>query len=375
VRAQIPLCFPEMLPDKKAGYVRSLVSGKLTARLLLLRAHELGEGGEGVIAHVEGKSDEDSALRTLGAGVRDLLETGALQASPARAAEMGMDEAVLAGIIADGGEEANPSLVAQFLAYVTDLLDAREPGAAAAEALRAEEAATADVAGRGAEDTDAAQPGTEAAQPGTAGGAEGDGGEAAASGGAAAADLPPIPVASGDWLAYPGRAVDGDGAHIPLRMAGSLGNGLEAVANVAAAWQLLVPSEAGAADGTRDRPEGPGLVKHTLAGHSGWVISVAYAPSGLQLASGSYDTTVIIWNAATGAVLRTLTGHSGWVWSVAYAPSGLQLASGSADWTVIIWEAATGAALRTLTGHSGAVYSVAYAPAGGQLASGSGDKT
>jgi len=42
----------------------------------------------------------------------------------------------------------------------------------------------------------------------------------------------------------------------------------------------------------------PGLC--TLTGHSSRVTSVAYSPDGKHIASGSYDETVKVWDAATG---------------------------------------------------------------------------
>lgn len=48
----------------------------------------------------------------------------------------------------------------------------------------------------------------------------------------------------------------------------------------------------------------------TLEGHSSWVSAVAFSPDGKQLASGSCDTTVRIWDAATGATLQTLEANT-----------------------------------------------------------------
>ncbi|KAA6413113.1 MAG: hypothetical protein FRX48_02857 [Lasallia pustulata] len=112
----------------------------------------------------------------------------------------------------------------------------------------------------------------------------------------------------------------------------------------------------------------------TLEGHSGPVEAVAFSPDGKQLASGSDDLTVRIWDAATGATLQTLEGHSDLVSAVAFSPDGKQLASCSSDKTVRIWDAATGATLQTLEGHSDPVYAVAFSPDGKQLASGSARK-
>jgi WD40 repeat protein len=86
----------------------------------------------------------------------------------------------------------------------------------------------------------------------------------------------------------------------------------------------------------------------TLEGHLSSVWAVAFSPNGKELASGSSDKTIRIWDVATGATLQTLEGHSDYVWAVAFSPNGKQLASGSSDTTIRIWDAATGATLQTL---------------------------
>jgi len=95
-----------------------------------------------------------------------------------------------------------------------------------------------------------------------------------------------------------------------------------------------------------------------LEGYSDWVWSVTFSPDGQQLASGSGDNTVKIWDAASGECVKTLKGHSGWVRSVTFSPDGQQLASGSGDNTVKIWDAASGECLQTLKGHRGSASSV-----------------
>ena len=111
---------------------------------------------------------------------------------------------------------------------------------------------------------------------------------------------------------------------------------------------------------------GPG---HKRKGHTDWVYSVAFAPHGNTLASGSTDTTIKLWDARSGALLRTLEGHTSWVLSVVFAPDGNTLASGSDDNTIKLWDARSGALLHMLKGHTRYVFSVAFAPDGNTLAS------
>jgi len=74
-----------------------------------------------------------------------------------------------------------------------------------------------------------------------------------------------------------------------------------------------------------------------LTGHTSYVLSVAFSPDGLTLASGSHDNTIKLWEVPTGRLLRTLTEHTNYVSSVAFSPYGLTLASGSIDKTIKLW--------------------------------------
>src|SRR4051794_19600019 len=89
-----------------------------------------------------------------------------------------------------------------------------------------------------------------------------------------------------------------------------------------------------------------------LKGHTKYVGHVVFSPDGKRLASGSGDTTVKVWDAATGQELLTLKGHSQPISQVVFSSDGKRLATaGSYDHTVRVWDAATGKELLTLEGH------------------------
>jgi WD40 repeat protein len=75
-----------------------------------------------------------------------------------------------------------------------------------------------------------------------------------------------------------------------------------------------------------------------LDGHTNLVTSVAFAPDGKHLVSGSDDKTVRLWNIESGDQIAVLRGHSAWVSSVAFSPDGNHIASGSWDKTIRVWD-------------------------------------
>jgi WD40 repeat protein len=112
---------------------------------------------------------------------------------------------------------------------------------------------------------------------------------------------------------------------------------------------------------------------HTLRGHVGWVVSVAFSPNGAQVATTGRDATVKLWDAATGECLKTLRGHLEGLETVAFSPEGQRLLSSGWDKTVRLWDVATGACLKTLQGHTAEVFSVAFLRDGKSAISGSAD--
>jgi len=69
------------------------------------------------------------------------------------------------------------------------------------------------------------------------------------------------------------------------------------------------------------------------------VASISLCPDERLIVSGSSDSTVRVWEVATGQQVRVLEGHTNWVCSVAWSRDGQYIVSGSLDKTVRIWEA------------------------------------
>jgi WD40 repeat protein len=103
---------------------------------------------------------------------------------------------------------------------------------------------------------------------------------------------------------------------------------------------------------------------------SSGVYSVAFDLTGRQIVSAGWDDYALkLWDVQSGRLLQTMKGHQREILSIAFEPSGKQIASASGDGTIKLWEATSGKLIRTLEGHTNGVTCVAYLQNTGLLAS------
>jgi WD40 repeat protein len=102
---------------------------------------------------------------------------------------------------------------------------------------------------------------------------------------------------------------------------------------------------------------------------------LALRPDGKELALGTDDNRVQLWEIGKDAPRLTLKGHRKAVWALAYSPDGKAVLSASLDGTARLWDAATGEQRVGVRGHDGPVLAVAFAPDGKSFATGGSDGT
>ncbi|MBN2556730.1 MAG: WD40 repeat domain-containing protein [Anaerolineales bacterium] len=77
---------------------------------------------------------------------------------------------------------------------------------------------------------------------------------------------------------------------------------------------------------------------HTLEGHSGRVMHVAFSADSARLASSSEDMTIRVWDAGSGQETCSIPMTRRDMADIAFSPEGNLLASGEAIWDVENWQ-------------------------------------
>jgi WD40 repeat protein len=87
---------------------------------------------------------------------------------------------------------------------------------------------------------------------------------------------------------------------------------------------------------------------------------ILFSPDGKTAFSASWDRKIRQWDLATFEVIRTFEGHTRRVDTLAVSADGTLLLSGSSDYTVRLWEVSSGQELARLEGHTKQVIDVIF---------------
>lgn len=115
------------------------------------------------------------------------------------------------------------------------------------------------------------------------------------------------------------------------------------------------------------------LATRILRGHRDQVVSVAFAPSGTQIVSGTWSGHVGRWDLASGGFVSTRE-HTDSVWRIAFFDEGRRFVTASVDHSIAIWDLETMQVERRLLAHTAGVYGLALDREGTRVWSGGVDR-
>ncbi|CAO1616831.1 unnamed protein product [Sympodiomycopsis kandeliae] len=109
-----------------------------------------------------------------------------------------------------------------------------------------------------------------------------------------------------------------------------------------------------------------------MVGHQKSVNHVTFSPDGRYIASGSFDSSIRLWNGFNGKFIATLRGHVSSVYRLSWSCDSRLLISASKDSTMKIWNLKNFKIKNDLPGHEDEVYCVDFV--GDKVASGGRDR-
>ena len=104
------------------------------------------------------------------------------------------------------------------------------------------------------------------------------------------------------------------------------------------------------------------------------VTALAFSRDGKMLASGGFDSRVLLHELGSGRKATSLCGHRYWIRTVAFSADGRWLATGSTDKSTIVWDVMSGRKLFHFKAHRFPVSAVVFDPAGRWLATAGCDR-
>ncbi|KAI9347705.1 WD40-repeat-containing domain protein [Obelidium mucronatum] len=113
----------------------------------------------------------------------------------------------------------------------------------------------------------------------------------------------------------------------------------------------------------------------SFRGHRDVITDLSFKPSMTQIASGSMDNSVMVWNFKPQMRAFRFVGHKGPVTSVDFSPSGNLLASASRDQTVRLWTPNVKGDVTVFKAHTSAVRTVRFSHDGESFLTCSDDKS
>ncbi|KAL7039105.1 hypothetical protein ACKWTF_009804 [Chironomus riparius] len=101
----------------------------------------------------------------------------------------------------------------------------------------------------------------------------------------------------------------------------------------------------------------------SMPGHAEAVVALSFSPDSTQLASGSGDTTLRLWDLTTETPKFTCTGHKNWVLVVSWSPDSKKIASACKSGELKVWDPDTGKQIgKTMSGHKKWINCLSWEP-------------
>ena len=115
--------------------------------------------------------------------------------------------------------------------------------------------------------------------------------------------------------------------------------------------------------------------KFSLYGHTESIFSISISSNNKNIISGSYYSTIRLWNLHTKTCIAIFKGHFAPILSVKFSPLSHYFASGGCDKTARLWSINSCGSLRIFVGHLSDVEIVKFHPNSLYLITSSNDKT